>query len=201
MLYKKLEALYSNNQTLSEEYPLQEYFPLLQMFISKEVGLGAEYLSPYRFSLFFSKPSIEAVRLFLGLADCEEIVEIRYKYECDQCGTINILKNEDALFNFKCIECGFEDHLITTDYLSEVKLLFKINEDLLDEVKTNLKGNPLSNEFESSAATLERGTDMDVSLAMADEAIHTEHGKPIGSKGLEIHEKLSNYRRILRKRD
>ncbi|TYS62001.1 hypothetical protein FZD47_18100 [Bacillus infantis] len=201
MLFKKLEALYNENKTLAKAYPIQEYYPLLQHFISKEVALGSEYLSPYRFALFFSKPTIDAVRFFLGLADSENIVETLYKYECDDCGTINLLKDEDALLNFKCKQCGFKDELVKTEYLSEVKLLFKISDELLDQVKSNLKDNPLSDEFEPLTAKLERGMDEEVSLAVIDNAVYTNEGEPISKKAEKVQEKFSNYRRILRMRD
>ncbi|MCT2347101.1 hypothetical protein M4D71_23400 [Niallia taxi] len=201
MLFKKLEALYNDNKNLAKAYPFDEYFPLLQLFISKEVALGSEYLSPYRFALFFSKPTKDAVRFFLGLADSEEIVETLYKYECDECGTISILKDEEALFNFKCKQCGFRDHLVKTEYLSEVKLLFRINEDLHDEVKANLKNNPLSDKIETAAANSERGLEEEVSLASIEESLYTDDNKPISSKALQIKEKLDSYRRIMRMRD
>lgn len=80
--------------------------------------------------------------MVLGLSDSEEIIEQLYKYQCEECGTINILKDEKSLFDFKCYECGEEESLTRKDYLSEVKLLFKINEELLEEVEENLKINP-----------------------------------------------------------
>ncbi|MGY6314428.1 hypothetical protein ACXC7F_28775, partial [Bacillus cereus] len=155
MLYKRLKDLYSQNKVLAAEYPFDEYYLLLQNFITREVSLGAEYLSPYRFALFYSKSPKDIIRWFLGLSDSEEIIEQLYKYQCEECGTINILKNEKSLFDFKCYECGEEESLTRKDYLSEVKLLFKINEELLEEVEENLKINPLSNETPISSAVLE----------------------------------------------
>ncbi|AXN41035.1 hypothetical protein DTO10_23430 [Peribacillus butanolivorans] len=196
MLFTRLRNLYNENKVLAEEYPLDQYYPLLQNFISKEVDLGAEYLSPYRFALSFSKPSKEAIRFFLGLTDSIDILEQYYKYECDECGRINIIKDEEALINFKCKKCGFEDHLTTSDYLSEVKLLFKINEELSEEVKKNLKDNPLSKVQESSSAVLEGGADIDVTFKTAEELIYKD-GKPIGKQAVDRDERMKKYRDIL----
>ena len=198
MLYKRLKDLYNQNEVLAEEYPLEEYFPLLQYFISSEVSLGAEYLSPYRFSLMYSKPTKEVIRFFLGLTDSEEIFEQYYKYECDECNTLNIIKDEAALVNFKCRECGFEDHLTTADNLSEVKLLFKLNDELLEEFMQNLKHNPLSNGLIASWAVLEGGVaDVEeVTLESAEELIFKD-GKPISKKSVERKKKLDYYRDIL----
>ncbi|AMX83612.1 hypothetical protein GS3922_07995 [Geobacillus subterraneus] len=197
MLFKRLRDLYNENEVLAKEYPLDEYFPLLQNFIAKEVSLGAEYLSPYRFALSYSKSPKEAIRFFLGLTDSEHIIKQQFKYECDRCGKINIIKDEESLFNFKCRECGFEDNLTSSpDYLSEVKLLFRINEELLEEVKKNLKDNPLSNVLQSSSAVLERGIDEEVSLESAEELIYKD-GKPIGKRSMELQRKIRRYRDIM----
>ena len=196
MLYTKLRDLYNENKILAEEYPIDQYYPLLQNFISKEVDLDAEYLSPYRFALSFSKPPKEAIRFFLGLTDSSDILEQFYKYECDECGRINIIKDEEALMNFKCRECGFEDHLTTSDHLSEVKLLFRINEELLKEVKESLKDNPLSKVQESASAVLEGGIDIEVTLKTAEELIY-KNGRPIGKQSADRAERMKKYRDIL----
>ncbi|MEH7210037.1 hypothetical protein V7094_28130 [Priestia megaterium] len=196
MLYKRLSDLYKENEILSEEFPLDEYFPLLQNFISREVDLGAEYLSPYRFSLFFSKPTKEILRFFLGLTDSENIVEQHYKYECDECRRINIIKDEESLIHFKCKNCGSEDSLVTSDYLSEVKLLFKLNEELLEDFRENLKYNPLPKVSESSSTVLEGGGDIEFTLESVEEVIY-KNDKPISKKSEERAERLDLLRRIL----
>lgn len=196
MLYKRLSDLYKENEVLAEEFPFNEYFPLLQNFISREVDLGAEYLSPYRFSLFFSKPTKDILRFFLGLTDSENIVEQHYKYECDECTAINIIKEEESLINFKCKNCGFEDSLITSDYLSEVKLLFKLNEELLEDFQENLKYNPLPKVSESSSTVLEGGEDIEFTLESVEEVIY-KNDKLISKKSEERAERLDLLRRIL----
>lgn len=200
MLYKRLKTLYNDNKVLAADYPLDEYYPLLQSFITREVSLGAEYLSPYRFALFYAKSPKDIIRLFLGLSDSEDIIGQRYKYQCEECGTINILKDEESLFNFKCYECGEEELLTKKDYLSEVKLLFKINEELLEEVEEGLKANPLSNETPMSSAVLEgeKNIDMDVevSLGSAGDSVYKK-GMPISQEQKERSERMKQYRTLL----
>ncbi|MFV0941168.1 hypothetical protein [Bacillus thuringiensis] len=200
MLYKRLKDLYSQNKVLAEEYSFDEYYLLLQNFITREVSLGAEYLSPYRFALFYSKSPKDVIRWFLGLSDSEEIIEQLYKYQCEECGTINILKDEKSLFDFKCYECGEEESLTRKDYLSEVKLLFKINEELLEEVEENLKINPLSNETPISSAVLEGekdiDIDMDVSLETAEDVVY-KNGIPISQAQKERSDRINRCRELL----
>ncbi|HDR4715842.1 hypothetical protein ACQVST_28465 [Bacillus cereus] len=200
MLYKRLKDLYSQNKVLAAEYPFDEYYLLLQNFITREVSLGAEYLSPYRFALFYSKSPKDIIRWFLGLSDSEEIIEQLYKYQCEECGTINILKNEKSLFDFKCYECGEEESLTRKDYLSEVKLLFKINEELLEEVEENLKINPLSNETPISSAVLEGekdiDIDIDVSLETAEDVVY-KNGIPISQAQKERSDRINRCRELL----
>ncbi|WP_173916906.1 hypothetical protein [Halobacillus sp. Marseille-Q1614] len=197
MLYKRLNALYTENEVIAEEFPFSEYFPLLQQFISNEVELGAEYLSPYRFALSFSKPPKAAIRFFLGLTDSEEILRQYYKYQCDECDAINIIKDEKALVNFKCKRCGFEDYLETSDYLSEVKLMFKIEDKLLEAVNDNLKINPLSSiNTISSAVTDERGDLENVNFNTAEELI-IKDGKMISKVSFERSKRIRKYRNLL----
>lgn len=173
---------YKENEILAEEYPLDQNYPLLENFIVKEVSLGGEYLSPYIFALSYGKHPNESIRFFLGLTDSEDIIEQQYKYECDVCNGINIIKNEESLINFQCRHCGFEDHLSSSEHLSEVKLIFNINNSLLKATKENLKDNPLSFESQFSAA-IKRGINQEVSLKSAEELIYKE-GKPIGKKSV-----------------
>ncbi|MCR6850043.1 MULTISPECIES: hypothetical protein [Bacillus] len=177
MFSTKLKKLYEINKIISEEYPFEEYYPLLRNFIAREINLGAEYLSPYRFSLFYGKSPQMAIRLFLGLSDEKSILSQCFKFECEECGSINIIEDEENLIDFKCYECGFEDSLATPNYLSEVKILFKINYEILEEFREDLKENPLSNK-ESISAVLEEGMDIEISFETA-EKMNTKNDSSI----------------------
>lgn len=163
MFWIKLKDLYKKNVVLAEEYSFEEYYPLLRRFIAREVNLGSEYLSPYRFSLYYGISPGKSIRLFLGLADNPEIIRTCFKYQCEECDSINIIEDEKDLLEFSCYECGFEDSLATPDYFSEVKVIFKISYEILEEFKEDLKENPLSNN-ESNSTALEEGIDVDVSF-------------------------------------
>lgn len=189
MLYERLETLYNENLVLAQEFPLQEYYSLLRTFMTKEVSLGAEFLSPYRFALSYGIAPKKSLRFFLGLADDEDIVQQYYKYQCEECDSINIIKDEADLFGFKCQRCGFEDHLIKTEHLSEVKLLFKINEDLLEEFISNLKELPLT-DVQRVSADSDEGSYEDFSLSNVEE-VANEGGRRISKKS----ERLEDYRR------
>ncbi|PHG30408.1 hypothetical protein COI60_24875 [Bacillus toyonensis] len=197
MLSTKLKKLYENNKVLSEEFPFDEYYPLLRNFIVKEVSLDAEYLSPYRFALTYGIPPKNAIRFFMGLTDDRELLQQHYKYDCEICDHINIIVDEDQLVDFRCIECGFEDHLITKEYLSEVKLLFKISDELLEEIQHGLKENPLS-EDAVGLKILDEGTSItnEVSLGLAQE-IAGQDGKYIGENAKAIQKRIDGYKRLM----
>lgn len=189
MLYERLEKLYKKNSVLAQEFPLQEYYSLLRSFMTKEVSLGAEFLSPYRFALSYGIAPKQSLRFFLGLADDEDVIQQYYKYQCEECDTINIIKDEADLFEFKCKRCGFEDHLVKAEYLSEVKLLFKINDDLLKEFISNLKELPLT-DVQKVSANSDEGSYEEFSLSTYEE-VANEGGRSISKKS----ERLEEYRR------
>ncbi|MEH7000852.1 hypothetical protein [Priestia megaterium] len=197
MLYGRLENLYKKNQILEQRYPLNEYYPLLRSFIAKEVDLGAEYLSPYRFALSYSLPVGEAIRFFIGLADASNILTQYYKYQCDECDTINIIKDEDSLLNFECKECGFQDALTRKEYLSEVKILFRLDDDILEETEKSLKDNPLSREGRNASEVLGRGIDVEIPIEKMEEVIYDDKHIPISTTAEERLKKIQRYRAIV----
>lgn len=195
MLFGRLKALYEKNEVLKQKFPLDEYYPLLRKFISQEVALGATYLSPYRFALSFSLSVKDSIKFFLGLTDSENILNQYYKYQCDECGTINIIKDEEQLAYFVCKECGFEDHLTKKDYLNEVKILFRLNDEIVRETENYLKDNPLSREEGSINETLERGLDIETTILTMENSIY-EDGVPISIEAEKKMKKIQRYRAI-----
>lgn len=190
MLSEKLKNLYTENRTLADEFPFDEYYPLLRNFLVQEINLGAELLSPYRFAVTYGLSPRSSVRFFLGLADEEEIIYQYYKYECEECNTTNIIKDEAELLDFKCKNCGFEDYLVKTEHLSEVKLLFKISGPLLEEIRNNLKELPLT-EVSNFSSTLDEGTL--VSLSTLTE-IANDGGRPISKLSESLQNRIEEYR-------
>ncbi|MED3354368.1 hypothetical protein P4414_04195 [Bacillus thuringiensis] len=137
MLYTELKSIYNQKTFLKDSYPFEEFFPQVKAFINDEVRLGAKYLNPYRFAFKYGYDTQKMLTYFLALSEEDKILTKIYKYDCP-CGETNLLTTEE-LKHFTCTGCYDEENLINANVLHEIQLLFKINKDLLDDVKNNLK--------------------------------------------------------------
>lgn len=145
MLYTELKNIYKEKTFLDYEFPFEEFYPQLKQFLISEVKEGAIYLSPYRFTLAFGYNLPSILRFFLALSDQSGILNQLYKIECTNCGTPYILEWEE-LRQFKCYDgCGEVDDLSNISYLEDIKMIFEINEPLLEDVKDHLKDSTSSN--------------------------------------------------------
>ncbi|MGJ7922189.1 hypothetical protein [Neobacillus sp. LXY-4] len=139
MLYKELKNIYKEKRFLDFEFPFEEFYPQLKQFLISEVREGAIYLNPYRFSLAFGYNLPAILRFFLALSDRNGILNQLYKVECTNCGKLYILEWEE-LRNFICYAgCEEIDDLSNINYMDDIKLIFEINETLLEDVKDHLK--------------------------------------------------------------
>lgn len=153
MLYTKLKSIYDKKTFLKDSYPFEEFFPQVKTFINAEVRLGAKYLNPYRFAFNYGYDTQKILTYFLALSEEEIILTKVYKYDCP-CGETNLLTTEE-LQHFTCTGCYDEENLTNANILYEIQLLFKINKDLLEDVKNNLKALSSSKAVVSTNQNLE----------------------------------------------
>ena len=92
--------------------------------------------------------------LFLALSSDTGFLNRIYKYNCSNCGELNILREEE-FEKFICYECRSPENLKNPDFLQDVKVLFEINNSLIRDVKQRLKAHSSSNKVKKNNRKLE----------------------------------------------
>lgn len=146
--------IYSEKKFLEKKFCFNQYYPLLQNFLAKEVKLGSEFISPYRFAAHYGMSIRDVINFFIALSGDIGVFERYYKVECE-CGEYAIFNETDI--SFTCPYCYEEDISINSS-LSNVDLLFKIKETTLNELRDELKKvQSSSNSTPTQSITLEEG--------------------------------------------
>ncbi|MED4922944.1 hypothetical protein P9743_01385 [Anoxybacillus geothermalis] len=158
MLYTKLKTIYGQKTFLDKKYPFDQYYPLLQSFIFKETKLNTKFISPYRFANYYGLNLKSSLNLFIALSGKGLLFEQYFQYNCVECGVPKILPSNDLSETIVCDECFIPFHIESEKQLKTVRLLFKLDEDFLKEVKTDLKEQSSSRSREND---IEEGTNND----------------------------------------
>ncbi|MBC1231369.1 hypothetical protein HB816_12975 [Listeria booriae] len=128
MFYTKLNNIYKENFEMQNFFPFNEFYPILRSFLSSEIKLDAMYISPYRFSIQYSVPIQDSIRLFLALSEFDTgIFKMKFKYECVECREINIMSSE-RYSSVVCQECDYEHENLNSK--DDITIMFSISHDL-----------------------------------------------------------------------
>ncbi|UOR12001.1 hypothetical protein [Halobacillus amylolyticus] len=201
MFYTELKNIYSRKKFLESKFPLETYYPRMNHFITQELRLGATFFSPFRFAHMFGIDVNSSVSFFLSLSDKNGIFSKLYKYECDNCDELNILKSEDELMNFECQECNKPGDLSNSSFLSDVKLLFKLKDIFYEEAMKDLKAHASfdSPTYKSNSSKEEKEVDSHSELSLK-RAFEFNKGQDEQGKEIVRDESLDALRNRLRQK-
>ncbi|QXJ58456.1 hypothetical protein J9537_10540 [Enterococcus raffinosus] len=139
MFFTVLQAIYNDSIWLSNNYPFEEYYPLLRGYLSDELAIHSKYMSPYRFSYKYRKPVEQVIKFFLALTGDDGIFSLRFKFICENDDCINIFQEKDISNNrLYCKDCGEEYNFEKVNADNEISLLFVLNEDLKVELSKDI---------------------------------------------------------------
>jgi hypothetical protein len=189
MLYEQLCKIYRDKLFLSAEFPFDEYYPLIKRFILEEVARGSNYLNPYRFSYAYGFNTKRIIRLFLALSDNDRIFKKFCHYECE-CHESSIVAYEQ-IYNFECPNCGdsLSDSEDLMNNMQHVKLLFKIDDEIKQGAKNDLKVPSPSDNIREITNT-SGGDFQNVSLVDAIEANVLDDQPPVSTDITEFERRM-----------
>ncbi|MDG5787811.1 hypothetical protein QA612_09895 [Evansella sp. AB-P1] len=140
MLYTKLKTIYEAKPFLEKHYPFDQYYPLLQSHITKEIKLNAEYFNPYRFANEFSLDSKKSLNFFISLSTGKATVfEKNYQYNCVNCNLPKILTSFVLTEMLVCDECYTPFFIEDENSLKYIEFIFKLKSEILTDVKQQIK--------------------------------------------------------------
>lgn len=176
---------------LASEFPFEEYYPLLNRYLVEEIRLGSKYSNPFRFASNYSTDIKETIKFFLALSDSKGLFEKMYRFECSECREINLI-TQDQLENFTCKECHDEDNLIHSNIFNEIKIIFRIHDDLRKELQPSLKDYSPSKNKHSNHRAL--GGEYPDELSLGDALGFNKIGDDTINKELQIAKALISHR-------
>ncbi len=135
MFYTDLENIYIKKDFLEKKFCFNQYYPLLRNFLAKEVKLGSEFISPYRFAVHYGMSIKDVINFFIALSGETGVFSRFYKLECD-CGEYSFLDEKDL--SFTCPYC-YESDIKVDSNLSNIDLMFKLKDSTLNELRIELK--------------------------------------------------------------
>lgn len=145
LLYTNLESIYNNNNYYQRYHPLEPLKVMLRDYLTQNVKLGNLTIDPMDFAFRYHLNAQMSLDLFLILSEYGLLIK-EYFLTCDECGEPSI---ELELDNFTiCMNCNCRllNLNITNkiDIFNNIKYVFEINEELLLEIRKDIKVLPSS---------------------------------------------------------
>lgn len=170
-----LKSIYETENSLKTFMQLEPLHFYLRTFFLDSIRSRDTLIDPFDFSYKYNLDTLKSLNLFLILAKHGLLIKF-YNLECDECGETTI---EDSIDKFyECINC--KSLLLnlkepnTDNLFSNISYLFKLSDEILDELQQDLKVQPsLSsepyNDKEGDATTVQK------SLVVTEIVKHTDN--------------------------